>query len=173
MTPATTAQTPFRYTLSMLSSIALVALAWFCVQSLVRRRPPGLAWTQLPAIPSNEPQAEAEIVDAVVLDDTAVVEPEPSSPSFEVTRFEAVNAGESVLFRVHLDPVPETADVVLIVDHGEAIDLLRAMPNPLARGAFGFAAAGSSVGATMFWLQVGNELVQLGRPAKHRVAAGV
>jgi hypothetical protein len=97
----------------------------------------------------------------------AVAEPAPQLPAPlpTVDRFEIIEAGSSALLRVHAEPPADPRSAVLVLDRGDAMDLVSALPSKLVGGALGFACDLALLdGAPDFWLQVGSGTVALGTP---------
>ena len=93
----------------------------------------------------------------------------PAEPEPRVDGFEAVRAGESVLLRVHGENLGD--EVLLIVDGGEEMDVLTALPAPVARGALGFATAAEALaGDVTFWLQLPGRTLTLETPVEKLLA---
>ena len=88
-------------------------------------------------------------------------------------RFEAIQAGASVLLRLHAHAA--AADAVLVVDRGHEVELVRALPEPPSSGALGFVCDVASVApGASFWLQVDDRVLPLPHPVQRapRVSAG-
>jgi hypothetical protein len=83
-----------------------------------------------------------------------------------IALFEYVAAGGSTLLRVGATPAPEAGTALLVIDHGEEIELLTPLPSTRKGGALGFACESRLLeGTPSFWLQLDGLRLGLAAPA--------
>jgi hypothetical protein len=154
---------------AMIVPVALLALACGVHVASQRRRRfarasvhgPGAEQLALPAvieIPA-EPVAFAAAEPVVDVD-----VPRAGLPAVE--HFEAIEAGRSALLRIRTARAADPSGAVLVVDRGDEMDLLTALPTAMADGALGFACDRLLLdGDPTFWLQLEGGTVALPAPA--------
>src|SRR3954462_3244175 len=113
-----------RHTGAVIAPMALLALA--CGVTLVaQRRRRAVELTVQETAPAASPSpapAPAPAPAAAAVGDPAI------------ERFSIIEAGSSALLRVHATGIAKPAESVLVVDSGEQIELLTALPTPMAKG---------------------------------------
>jgi len=92
--------------------------------------------------------------------------PESTLQRPSVERFESIAAGDAVLLRLITRPVIAPECALLLVDHGDEIDVLDPLPSSMTGGALGFACERRTLEAQpAFWLQSGRLSLALPGPA--------